>query len=743
MEASFSVSSLDLRLKLELLRIEKSTGQTSPLHKVLAPTIIGSIPSAKTYTPKSKPKSSPPTLKGLEAEEMRQTIESARQMEKSLSARKEKNSSPKNRDKDLSSAGVNTIPDNSLSLHRPQQIKVKKNRHKNLISIHKIEKETSIHPILSPRSSLIDSKKMSSAEKPLVERVSARSAAIFNHSDSIDEVLAKFDSYKTRPSKQLGLLVDLSKERFLLLRADLQKVIQGKLDHHSKKHIKKIIKQLNSDTARARFYEIFLQCKNPKNLKFQKWIFDNDDLHIRLLQPLILALDDNHILTIPEKIKKKQLFSTNKSLMSFILEKMQSLKNTDGQIAKNLLVFTNKYLDLLSPNEIYEIESILKELERSSKNFANVAKIHDDLKNTVKIASKKIFARHLVAVLLEEPTEGMCNDIIFGYNRFTDTHHLLSAIHNEYRFLDNEQVELKCNIINLCIGFLTNKLINSSEDLALISKIAIDDSCKTEKLKLRISELQTLLSAERNSQEILEFSWKNEVDSKFSALKIVSWKKIKKDIKNRKEIQLHIKSMAQDANNHCLAILKSITFEELLQAKNNIGANNVNTYVQLFDLVSRFVQSEIEDTSGTSSRALMIEFFIQLAEHLLEKKKNIHLSYAISSAIINARRSEVTIESINPELKVRYQLIKAQFEHNFKDIRDRMAKEPCIPFLGVFLRDLVVADEANPNFKPNGEFNVDKLQIIAKIHRLYHQKQKLSNPSGIFLTDFFSLLNSV
>ena len=52
---------------------------------------------------------------------------------------------------------------------------------------------------------------------------------------------------------------------------------------------------------------------------------------------------------------------------------------------------------------------------------------------------------------------------------------------------------------------------------------------------------------------------------------------------------------------------------------------------------------------------------------------------------------------------------------NFAKYRKLSKNSPCIPFVGVALKDLVYAYEGNPSKTVNGAINFDKMRLIAEI----------------------------
>ena len=156
---------------------------------------------------------------------------------------------------------------------------------------------------------------------------------------------------------------------------------------------------------------------------------------------------------------------------------------------------------------------------------------------------------------------------------------------------------------------------------------------------------------------------------------------------------------------------------------------HITALIQKFNEFSRWAVTEIVLPKKAKARAAIIEKFIDCAVALMTLK-NFNGVMEIIAALASAEvaRLKKTWARVSPEKmdSLSYlQLLMAQ-EKNYKFLRDQLnsATAPCIPYLGVYLSDLVFTNDGNPNYTEEGLINWMKWRQFAGIIRRMQSWQR-------------------
>ncbi|XP_059055350.1 ras-specific guanine nucleotide-releasing factor RalGPS2 [Achroia grisella] len=195
-----------------------------------------------------------------------------------------------------------------------------------------------------------------------------------------------------------------------------------------------------------------------------------------------------------------------------------------------------------------------------------------------------------------------------------------------------------------------------------------------------------------------------------------------------------------------LPCFKSIQPEELTTCGWNklnklIESPNVVAFTKRFNRVSFWTVQEILNGQSPKARAETLAHFIKVAKKLHDLN-NLHSLFAVISALHSASiyRLTKTWACLSKKDKQQFDKLAELFgeKDNWTALREylKSISLPCIPYLGIFLTDLVYISIAHPVGSPH---RIAKMAVVLKALERYQQSEYEIAP----LTHVANYLNSV
>jgi len=170
--------------------------------------------------------------------------------------------------------------------------------------------------------------------------------------------------------------------------------------------------------------------------------------------------------------------------------------------------------------------------------------------------------------------------------------------------------------------------------------------------------------------------------------------------------------------------------------------------IKRFNDFGKWIATEIVSIENLKERAAMLSRWIEIAEKCNELQ-NYWSTMAIICALQSAGvfRLKQTWANVSSHLRESFERLKEFLsrEGNSRTLRKHLKSltPPSIPYLGIYLTDLVFIDDGNPNFLEGGLINFSKRRRVAKIIReiQYYQTTAYKLRPVPFIQNF--ILNGV
>jgi len=294
-----------------------------------------------------------------------------------------------------------------------------------------------------------------------------------------------------------------------------------------------------------------------------------------------------------------------------------------------------------------------------------------------------------------------------------------------------------------------NKSAHNKKNLLAPSNAAVGDGRKKDQISLREKD-QKVLKKMRSQYKQHAVSLPRTTGSKDA--------RDHKSRQNRKKfLDFSSTSMARELTMQEWEIFKSIEAREFLsqswQKENKqLTAPNIVRMIDRFNRISFWVATEIL-TKDRKTQVRTIKKFIKTA-YICYHMGNFNSMMEILSGLNN-----ISVSRLKDAWRMLPERYKAYFEElesvmdnqqNFARYRDQLAKrelarEPALPYFGLFLRYFTYLDDGNPSYGPDNSINISamvlRLEHVQKVMRYQSLPHNLSRNEHV--KNFLDQLNVI
>ncbi|KAG0277403.1 hypothetical protein BGZ97_009912, partial [Linnemannia gamsii] len=161
-------------------------------------------------------------------------------------------------------------------------------------------------------------------------------------------------------------------------------------------------------------------------------------------------------------------------------------------------------------------------------------------------------------------------------------------------------------------------------------------------------------------------------------------------------------------------------------------AVNIKRMIETANLYANWINELVLNEKDTKKRALIVRQLVAVAEKL-RQLNNFSLLYATTAALALSpiHRLKRTWELVPSKVMATYTTLQAvtNSAKSWTDYRNELhsANPPCVPFVGVYLTDLVMIQDGNPDYLKGAEHHINfaKRVSTAEVIREIQQYQSV------------------
>jgi len=304
---------------------------------------------------------------------------------------------------------------------------------------------------------------------------------------------------------------------------------------------------------------------------------------------------------------------------------------------------------------------------------------------------------------------------------------------NDYQL--NKCSEIITKIKNFNSNILTKKSENSTKKNSILNKLISNNKKYSNTKSLFLTTTQTNLASTTINT--------NESESIFNYL---TYDPILPSVKTHKDyfdvFDWHDTEICKQMTLVTHFILERIKPKELINSQwckvdKKTSAPNVYKLIERFNKISLWACEEILSYDKSSLRKLVLDKFVNIA-HILFKMNNYNDAFSIVTALnsffikeLKKSWKRVDANSSIPKAKELNEIFShAKNYAKLREMLDSCLGMPCVPFLGLFLKDLSYMDESQKYIVSKQEqnihlLNLEKIKNVDVVLKKFEQYQKV------------------
>lgn len=438
--------------------------------------------------------------------------------------------------------------------------------------------------------------------------------------------------------------------------------------------------------------------------------------------------------------QQRHLKDLRAHLFQFIINELKTAQTAEQKQA--LIAITIIAVNQLQSHQIFACQSLLKQLEVHS--FELHVLFHKKLEN---------FTEFELLNSLAYPDNQKV--VLSTHGWLTNPRRLIRAWCQVYQSpQDNDTVEKKLHLLHFLLSFLSVPHgALSIKDYMNIRKVLnndllADQTCAYQNVSQEV--IKKIMPFIRNLSQKESQKSTSDLNTASSShnTQPCSMYALQSQFSERIEqtsFDNCVKEFAQDLHAYYAKLIAPIPHEEFVN--HNWTLPDHSPHFQVFlehtNAFTSLVTAHILKPKSETERAFQCQFYLHAAYQSIQLG-NFAGAYAILGAFNkpSIQYLHLTWDSVPQESKK----IKKKLENwinpfsNFSVYRKRLEQASLdntlpnsfIPILEVFIKDLFMIDEGNPNFLADGHLNLEKLELFSTVYQSLHTHQeRLSSQQGL------------
>eukprot|EP01125_Pyxidicula_operculata_P010170 TRINITY_DN3353_c0_g2_i3.p1 TRINITY_DN3353_c0_g2~~TRINITY_DN3353_c0_g2_i3.p1 ORF type:complete len:899 (-),score=245.74 TRINITY_DN3353_c0_g2_i3:1261-3957(-) len=405
--------------------------------------------------------------------------------------------------------------------------------------------------------------------------------------------------------------------------------------------------------------------------------------------------------TTSDKKKKLVRSGSKKDVLANLLSSKESLTSSSGNlpaVSKETPPPTSSTSSSKPTGADQETNETEAEIEAMSKGFT--------------------FSELVDKLISSSITDGFQIEFLLTYRSICTSRELFNVIIEKFKSSESDVGKLRClNLVKLWVDRQRSDFLKDKEELTAIFDSLAQYVKETEPKLIKLTEGIREKFTKVPETRIAENNQRGEPPTLPSPGTPLSFQTLEAS-----EIAKQLSLIEQEL------FFSVNTWELLGQAwtKSNKEelSPNVCRFIDWFNKVNYWVQTEILTEPLLKNRIRVFSKWLSVIEHLQELN-NFNGIYEIVSALqsSNIFRLTKTIQGLSS--KKQSSLEKAKELLDVQTLRNalRVATTPVIPYLGMYLTDLIFLEDGNKSTTADGKINFRKRQLIARTIRKIQQFQ--------------------